>query len=638
MCGIAGVIGFEADAGRAATQRMLNAMIHRGPDQHGLFQGEGDNPVTLGHRRLSILDLSEAGRQPMIDPASGVALSYNGECYNFREVRAELEASGHGFVSGSDTEVLLRAYLEWGESFVSRIRGMFAFAIWDPRSGKLLLARDRLGIKPLYVARQNGRLLFASELRALLASGAVERRLDPDGVQSYLWHGFVAGPGTIVRGIQLLDAGSMVRVDRSGSIGTVNRFWDLPASRSESSGRSEGPAVRSELETAVEQHLQADVPLGIFLSGGIDSSVVAAMAAEVSSSPVITFNLGFDEGRYDESRYAHAVATELGTEHREIRLTEQAFDEQLGDALESLDQPSFDSINTYFVSRAVREAGLTVALAGTGGDELFGGYSSFVDIPRAQSASRLAGMMPARPRAMLAHAVTRLLMGAAGEVRQQTRWGKLSDFLAAAGDPVAMYQVSYALFSREFLAELQLSEAASMPWGLAEQQYAALRQLVADEPVAHAISQLELSSFLRERLLRDTDAASMAVSLEVRVPLLDHRFVEAVAGLPLVERFEPMRRKQFLRELIRGRVDPAVFERPKAGFELPLDLWCRQRLASRLDETLQDINLAHACGLNAESIGRLWRAFRRDAPGIYWSRVWGLFVFMTWCKRHRVFA
>ncbi|NNE34122.1 MAG: asparagine synthase (glutamine-hydrolyzing), partial [Rhodothermales bacterium] len=429
MCGIAGVVGAPADSGRHACETMLDAMVHRGPDQDGLWQSNSEKPVTLGHRRLSIIDVSEAGRQPMIDATTGVVLSYNGECYNFLELRSKLQGKGRRFASTSDTEVLLAAYLEWGESTFSMLRGMFALAIWDPRDQHLLLVRDRLGIKPLYYSSDSEGLYFASELRALLSSGCVERKLDPRAVHSYLWHGFVPGPRSLVSGVRLLDAGNLMRIDQIGREVSTTRYWDLPRFRRAGDHSTNAESAHDVLQTAVTQHLHSDVPLGVFLSGGIDSSVVASMASKASDAPVTTFNVRFEESRYDESEYARAVAKALNTDHKEVTLSETMFDSQLDDALESIDQPTFDAINTYFVSRAVREAGLTVALAGTGGDELFGGYSSFADIPRARLPARLLGSLPKRARDLLAQAAARMLMGQAGEIPPQTRWGKLADVL-----------------------------------------------------------------------------------------------------------------------------------------------------------------------------------------------------------------
>jgi asparagine synthase (glutamine-hydrolysing) len=638
MCGIAGVIGAAGAGALTDTESMLTAMHHRGPDQGGTWQSPQSPGTTFGHRRLSILDLSDAGRQPMIDHNNGVVTVFNGEIYNFQDLRTELEQFGHRFVSTCDTEVILAAYSQWGESCMERLRGMFALAIWDPRSETVLFARDRLGIKPLYFTPQGGRLLFASELRALLGVPGVGHSLDPIGLQSFLWHGFVSGPGTLVQGIELLDPGTVMRVSAGGQILDRRRYWKLPCPQDAGDAAAAVAAVEQELDRTVRMHLLADVPLGIFLSGGVDSSVIAAVAQRNSSRPVVTFNVRFDEAKFDESPYARDVAQRLGTDHREVLLSEQRFAEHLDDAIECLDQPTFDALNTYFVSRAVREAGLTVALAGTGGDELFGGYASFVDLPRARSAATLLGHLPPRMLRGISSVASRILMGAGSEIPAQTRWGKLADLLGTCGDRLGMYQVSYAIFTRDMQRALTLSGASNLTYGLTPDRARELRELIAGQSDLSAISSLELASFIGERLLRDTDSASMAVSLEVRVPLLDHVLLESLTRVPDERRFEPLRRKDLLKHMVREQLPPSVFERKKSGFELPLGNWCRARLADRLEETLQDINLAHAIGLNAETVGRIWRAFKSGDKTVFWSRVWGLYILMNWCRRHGVYA
>ncbi|TFG96090.1 MAG: asparagine synthase (glutamine-hydrolyzing), partial [Myxococcales bacterium] len=395
MCGIAGAVGFVDHEVREAVRRATRRQAHRGPDGEGYYaSSEAAGPgVAFGHRRLAVIDLSADGAQPMLDPESGAVIVYNGEVFNFEALRHELVAEGRAFRSGTDTEVVLQAYAHWGLDFVSRLRGMFALAIWDPRHRRLVLARDPLGVKPLYLARigrPGGRdvLVFSSELRALLATGLVERRLDPAGLQGFLWHGFAVGPGTLVSGVRRLEPGVRLSVDLDDGLAErQERFWSLPPA---TPGTHSVEDLRVELEAAVRMQLVADVPLGVFLSGGVDSSVVMAIAARANGSVLRTFNVGFDEPGFDESQHARAMAQRFGTEHSEVRLSERAFQERLDDALGSVDQPTFDALNTYFVSRAAREAGLTVALAGTGGDELFGGYASFHDLPLLARVSRVA--------------------------------------------------------------------------------------------------------------------------------------------------------------------------------------------------------------------------------------------------------
>lgn len=656
MCGIAGAVGFVDERVVEAVRRADLAQRHRGPDANGFWRSESAGPtrdgVVLAQRRLAILDLSPAGAQPMFEPRSGCAIIFNGEVYNYQSIRDELRSHGWDFHSDCDTEVILKAYVQWGPDCVKRFRGMFAYAIWDPRPRKkggpptLHIARDRVGIKPLYYTtlRDGDRttVLFASELRAMLASELVERRLDRVGLASYLWHGFVFGPRTIIEGVHLLPQGTHVTITAGQPMPEPTRYWSIPAGDggTASNGEASVAALGAELEEAVRLRLIADVPLGIFLSGGVDSSAVAALAvrARGSGDAVHTFNISFDEPEYDESRYAAAVAGALHTRHRDIRLSEDGFRNQLPGALESIDQPTFDHINSYFVSRAVREAGVTVALAGTGGDELFGGYRSFEDIPRAMAWGRRLAPVPESMLRAAAGAVSRVKAGpAVGDVPAQTRWGKLGEALAVRGDLVRLYQLSYGLFTPALLRQLSQTDAQSVaPFGLPPDLEQQLNDLVRHSPTLHAITMLELTSFIGQRLLRDTDAASMAVALEVRVPLLDHEVIGRVAAVDEQRRFRPSRGKRLLRELALSGIDPAIFDRPKSGFVLPIDTWCRRGLRDEVSRTLHDRGLCEQVGLHADTVSRLWHAFDRGAPGIYWSRLWSLFVLLWWCRRHNV--
>ncbi len=642
MCGIAGALGVIDQRILDAVRAADTAQTHRGPDGAGFWQSDIDADgfgAALAHRRLAILDLTDAGAQPMLDPATGCAIVFNGEVYNYREIRTQLEPLGFAFTSNCDTEVILKAYTHWGIECLARFRGMFAFALWDPRIRQLHLARDRIGIKPLYLAAVSGpngtaTVLFSSELRSLLATGLIDRRLDSHGLSGYLWNGFVPGPGTLIRGVSLLPAGTHLTLTPGRPAPEAIRYWRIASAGHR---RTTTDALREELSAAVKLRLIADVPLGVFLSGGIDSSAVAALAAKAEPGAIHTFTIGFDQADYDESRFAQAVADALKTTHRCIRLTESDFAGQLEDALHSIDQPTFDAINTYIVSRAVREAGVTVALAGTGGDELFGGYRSFVDLPAAARWSWRLGWMPRPVARALAAAKAG---GGHGGVPSQVRWGKLADVLATRGDPLALYQVSYSLFTTEFLEQLRPANGHGngMRYGLASGRAAELDRLIAGNPDLHAVSMLELSMFIGERLLRDTDAASMAVALEVRVPLLDHRVIETVAGLDPQERFAPLRSKRLLREVALADLDPAIFDRPKSGFVLPIDTWCRRGLRDTVAQTLHDQKLAEQAGLNPQAVARLWDAFDAGSAGIYWSRVWALFVLLWWCQRYEVSA
>jgi len=657
MCGIAGAVGNLAPTAlniapnrnevTACVERISAAQRHRGPDGAGLWATESGE-VVFGHRRLAIIDLSEAGAQPMVDAASGCAITFNGEIYNFRELRRELETLGEQFNSSSDTEVILKAYGRWGLGIVPRLRGIFAMAIWDPRSRSVHLVRDHLGIKPLYWTRARnsalGReiLLFASEVRALLASGVVERQLDPAGVASYLSQGFVVGPTTIVEGIELLPAAGVLTIspgrraqDAGNNRHALGCYWRPPSSDVRRTTEDE---LRHELANTVRLQLVSDAPLGIFLSGGIDSSAVAALASETAPGAVHTFTIGFDEAGLDESQYAARVATAIGSRHTNVTLREEDFLRQLPDALTAIDQPTFDALNTYFVSRAAREAGMTVALAGTGGDELFGGYPTFTELPRMLRAGALVPWPLGGAIGAVYRVAGALYWNLLGQAPPQTRWGKIADVACASGDLLRLYQTSYALFTREAQSRLgsarvHLAQRAQ-DFGLPAEIARAWRDRIEGSEVLHAISLLELSSFVGERLLRDTDAASMAVSLEARVPLLDWALCEKVAGIDPARRFSPPGKKRLLRDLTLERLDPAIFDRPKSGFVLPIGEWARRRLQPEMERLLSDASLVSRAGLQPETVRTLWKSYVAGRPGLYWSRVWSIYALLSWCQNH----
>ena len=645
MCGIAGIIGRLDHGNRAALERMNNAMLHRGPDASGVWVSEPDSRgwgALLTHRRLAILDLSPAGVQPMVDPVTGHVIVFNGEIYNFRDLRQRLLAEGQALQSTGDTAVMLRALGLHGPEAVGWLRGMFAFACWDPKERRLLVARDPLGIKPLYLARSSSpdagwSLAFASELRALLASGLLGApRLDPQAVASSVWNGFVVGPGTAVKGVELLWPGRLLEFDGRGAELRHQDFWRIPNHAAGSiTNEAELAAV---LEEGLTLHLASDVPLAVFLSGGVDLSVVANLAQRAARSPIYTFTMSFEEQELDEGPAARRIAAAIGTEHHEVMLTEPHFVENLEAALDSLDQPTFDGLNAYYLSRAIRAAGFTVALSGTGGDELFGGYSSYRDLPALHRWSRRAAWMPRSLQTALARLATWPLRRSRGAVPPQTRWAKLPEMVRHGDDLLALYQLAYALFLPGFQHELLAPNFAEL---LADGLPAGMRQRILAEsrgrtPLS-AISVMEQRLFLGERLLRDNDVASMASSLEQRVPLVDQVVLENVDRLPDHPRYWPLRQKAMLRRIGLRGLDPALFDRPKSGFVLPFDRWIRRGLKDTMDQTLRDPQAIAPVGLDPVAVERLWRAFLDGAPGMYWSRVWSVYVFIRWCHRNRVF-
>ena len=578
----------------------------------------------------------------MVDPVTGHVVVFNGEIYNFRDLRRRLVAEGQEFQSTGDTAVMLRALGLHGPGAVSWLRGMFAFACWDPKQRRLLLARDPLGIKPLYLARSSDpgagwSVAFASELRALLASGLLGTpHLDPQAVASGVWNGFVVGPGTAVKGVDLLWPGRLIEFDGVGKEIRQEDFWRIPDRAPDPTMDEDGLAAI--LEEGLRLHLASDVPLAVFLSGGVDSSVMANLAQRAAQSPIHTFTLAFEEQELNEGPIARRIAAAIGTQHHEVVLTEGRFVENLEAALDSLDQPTFDGLNAYYMSHAIRAAGFTVALSGTGGDELFGGYTSYRDLPVLQRWSRRAAWVPRGLQVAAARLATWPLRRSGEAVPPQTRWAKLPEMVRHGDDLLALYQLAYALFLPGFQRELL---APGFAEALADGLPSAMRQRIIAETRARtplsAISVMEQRLFLGERLLRDNDVASMASSLEQRVPLVDQVLFESVDRLPDRARYRPLGRKAMLRRIGLRGLDPALFERPKSGFVLPFDRWIRRGLKDAMDQTLRDPQAIAPAGLDPAAVERLWRAFLDGAPGMYWSRVWSVYVFIRWCHRNRVF-
>ncbi len=385
-------------------------------------------------------------------------------------------------------------------------------------------------------------------------------------------------------------------------------------------------------------HLASDVPLGVFLSGGVDSSAVANLAQKVAGGRVNTFTLNFDEAEFSEGEIARRVAQAIGTQHQELVLTEAHFMAQLDAALDSLDQPTFDALNSYYMSHAVREAGFKVALVGSGGDELFGGYTTFRDLPKLIRWSRSMRWLPSSFRVAMGRAVASTMQSSRGAFPPQTRWAKLPDMLAQGDDPLALYQLAYALFVPDTQHQLLGGRVdGGLVNGLPATMRARLRTELESSQILPAIGILERTLFLGERLLRDTDAASMSASIEIRLPLVDQVLVESVERLPDKDRFNPIGKKSMLRRIGLGGLNAELFERPKAGFVLPYDRWLRSGLGKMIDGTMRDPQAIEPTGLDPKAVGRLWQAFLDGAPGLYWSRIWAIYVFVRWCHRHRIY-
>ena len=552
MCGIAGIFGTEREDRLAeSVAAMQRALVHRGPDDAGLWRSASCG-TTLAHTRLSIIDLSAAGHQPMMLADGRLTIVFNGEIYNYRALRADLEAAGVTFRTHTDTEVLLRLYERHGESCLTKLRGMFAFAIWDEDGRRGFMARDRFGIKPLYWAERNGVLVFASEIRALLASGLIPRELDAGATMRYFETGSVPEPLTLVRGVNLLGAGCSL----AWNDGTAknSRWWQIRFSDDPVSPEDATRRTRAALLDSVEHHFVSDVPVGIFLSGGIDSTALLAMAKATGRENVRTFSIGVDDAALDESSAARRTAEHFRTQHEEARLDAVRGRELFTRFLGALDQPSIDGFNTYCVSALAREHGMKVVLSGLGGDEMFAGYPSFARLPKLLRQTRLLG--PLRKPAGL------ILQRFTGRPPLR-RLGS-----ALRGD--AGLRSLYKAFRGIFPADDARTLAAQLTGKSPGEPMADTPTPPAQPTVADDISALELTHYMRNQLLKDSDVMSMAHGLELRVPLVDAGLFDAVAAIPASLRLR--QGKKLLLDAV-PEIPEWIAQAPKRGFLFPYQRW-----------------------------------------------------------------
>lgn len=576
MCGIAGIVALRAESSLPPSQllqRLCADMRQRGPDAGGQWSSP-DGRVQLGHRRLSILDLSATGNQPMVDEATGCALVFNGEIYNFRELRKQLRTAGHAFRSDGDTEVLLRGYVQWGEGLLLRLRGMYAFGLWDPRQRALWLVRDPYGIKPLYYTGSGGCLTFASQVRPLRDHAQVDLHPDPAGIVGLLLLGSVPEPFTCYRNIRVLPAGHAMWVSAAGGTepkgyASVTDVWRQAALAPEVLRESAlNDRVRAPMRASVSAHQVADVPVGAFLSAGIDSGSLVGLMAEERTQPLRTVTLGFNSFRataQDETVQAEQLAERYGTQHETIWISDRSAEADLPRALADMDQPSIDGFNTWLVSKHTAALGLKVVVSGVGGDELFGGYSHFSDLPRWHRRLKTLAAFPAALSSLsavarLAHHFGLVHAKAVGLARLGPDLPGLYLVRRGLFMPWELPQVLNGDLVREGLAALQPPQylQRALGGGLGN-DYA-------------TIAALEASFYLRNQLLRDSDWASMAHSLELRTPLVDFQLLRELAPV-LVQRDAGLSGKRPLALAPNPVLSDQVIDRPKSGFALPMDRW-----------------------------------------------------------------
>lgn len=622
MCGIAGFVDRDVDRSDghnapsfALVHHMCEVIRHRGPDDEGIHVAPG---VGLGMRRLSIIDLA-GGRQPIHNESGTVWVVFNGEIYNYQDLRAELEAAGHRFSTSSDTESIVHAYEEWGEGAFARLRGMFGIALWDADSRTLLLARDRAGQKPVHYAERGGRLYFASEIKSLLAAGAVDPRINVRALDHYLAFLYTPRDESIFEGVRKLPPGHYLRW-RAGRVETA-RYWEIDARETFAGSETDAVAELDRvLEDAVRSHMVSDVPLGAFLSGGVDSSAVVGMMARSSSRPVKTFSIGFDEPEFDELEHARAVARHFGTEHHEFVVRPDGLS-ILGDLVSHFDEPFADSsaIPTWYVSEMARRH-VTVVLSGDGGDELFGGYDRYLAHPRVSAFDRL-GVPGLRKAAAIVW--PRLPHGTRGK-----------NFLRhVSRDAGGRYLDSIAFFQADERRALFTADLAATLSGGAEATLARHFERFAALPHESRMMRFDFETYLPEDVLTKVDRMSMAHSIESRVPLLDNHVIDFAASLPSRFKIHNGRRKHVLKEALRPLLPPGILQRRKQGFGIPLGTWFRGGLTDLFNDVLESPRARQRGYFEPAFVSRLLRehlAGRRD----HTLRLWQLLVFEVWHREY----
>jgi len=591
MCGIAGVLTTNQyqDRLEEIAKKMQASLRHRGPDDQGIFVSSG-RMAALAHTRLAIIDLSPAGHQPMASSDGRYWITYNGEIYNFKELRAELQAKGEKFQSSSDTEVILKLYQHQGADCLNKLRGMFAFAIWDEKEKSCFLARDPFGIKPLYYFSAGSALVFASEVRGILASGIAEKKLSNEGLSSYFLSGSVTEPYTIIKGILSLPAGHCMKW-QNGKLESPKQYWKIKFNPQSAAPEETREKVRSSLINSIKNHFVSDVPVGIFLSGGIDSSALVALARQTQKGRLLTYTVTFEEPGWNEGPIAKKVAQKFDTVHTEYMITAQEAGKLFDSFLNSVDQPTIDGFNTYCISKIARENGAKVLLSGLGGDELFGGYQSFRKIP---------GMM------RWGNILRRLHLSdaASGVLRSGSPYSKrISDFLKKPASAVNAYHCLRGVFSEsesELLIRRHIPDPALFyPF----RDAAPVNSCLKDE-----ISSLELSYYMRNQLLRDSDVMSMAHGLEIRVPFVDRTFFEDISSIPGDMRILP--NKRLLVDSV-PELPKEVYDRPKHGFLLPFQKW----IEKDWERDLLKVDAPKGVSLDL------------------WYRRWSIFVLENWGQR-----
>jgi len=613
MCGINGIISFKNRTNLDSTiRKMNNVLVHRGPDSEGILIHKN---IALGHRRLSIIDLSDNASQPIFDNSGQFSLIYNGELYNFKNLKSQL--SDYNFKTQTDSEVILASYLKWGEKCIEHFDGMFAFAILDKNDNSIFIARDRLGIKPLYYFHNEDNFVFSSEIKSLLTSELVPRKINRESVYDYVRYQTVHAPNTIIKDVSMLMPGHYIKVQNKDI--KFQKYWSLKIENN----KQEKPYseikndIKNLIFSAVEKRMMSDVPLGAFLSGGIDSSIITGVMSKLTEKKVNTFSVNFNEAEFSEGKYARIIAEKFNTNHTEILLSPKDFLDNLPTALRFMDHPSGDGPNSYIVSKVTKEAGITVALSGLGGDELFAGYDVFKQVSKGFQHNILS-KVPKFARTLGASAITIL--------KNDVRSKKIAELLKVDDFSLQnIYKISRLLYTEN---ELQsFFSAKEITPNRVKQIVSKIH--VSKNHLLSAVSLAEIQTYMQNVLLRDTDQMSMASSLEVRVPFLDYKLVEYVHQIPDKFKFPHSPKKLLVDSL--NILPNEVVNRPKMGFLLPWNSWLKNELFSFSDNHIK--NLASREFFNEKTILSHWQAFQKGDKSVSWARLWIFIVLEDYIQK-----
>jgi asparagine synthase (glutamine-hydrolysing) len=614
MCGIAGILNKQGPASQEQIRRMTDSMCHRGPDAEGFYV---DGPLAFGHRRLSIIDLSEAANQPFIDHSGRYSIVFNGEIYNYAEIKPLLD--DYPFRTHGDTEVILAGYIKWGADCLNYLRGMFTIAIWDKQEKNLFIARDRLGVKPLYYYQDHEHFVFASEIRAVLTMMKGERKLNQTAIKEYFRYQSIGFPFTPVEGIEQMEAGTWMRI-KDGQIRTET-YWDPVSNRYDfqfTEKKQVEEKVKALMLQSVKRRLVSDVPVGAFLSGGIDSSAVVGLMVEAGDPSPKTFTVSFDEKEFDESRYAEIIAKKFHTDHTRIHLKPEVMLEELTHALDAMDIPTGDGINTYVVSKAIHEQGIRVALSGVGGDELFAGYPIFSNYIRLQQKRWLWDI----PKAVRHLAGTLI-----GKGEKKDRMRQILGLKSPA------IENSYPVF-RQLLSPASLRKLTSLN-GQDEhtlsQQLWSKKDGLARLPFFSQVTAAEYIGYTQQTLLKDTDQMSMAHSLEIREPFFDQDLVEFIMSVP--DHFKvPVYPKSLLVESLKPMLPDEIVHRKKQGFVFPWNQWIKKDLRSFCDLHINQI--AQRDFIHGDRLKYTWKLFLSGDKSIRWQEMWLFVVLDYWMAKN----